>query len=224
MFSCPLRQAAHIPQVTKGYTATWSPIATPVGQRAVGVDDGAGELVAQHGGEGDVLLLAALIDPNVGAAHQRRVHPEQHVAGLQMPGSILARSAGHWAGAARPGGSAAAVAEPIGAAAVEVDVVVTADCLSRWRYRSVPAADAQVDLRADGAQRVQRGGVGVVVGDQPPPRGQRRPVVELVGAPACGGRRPPRSGGRAASSGSSAGSAPACATRCRIAGAPRRRR
>ena len=55
-----------------------------VGQRAVGGDHGAGELVAQHGGEGDVFLLAALIDANVGAAHQRRVHPQQHVAGLKI--------------------------------------------------------------------------------------------------------------------------------------------
>src|SRR4029078_7946984 len=36
-----------------------------VGQRAVGVDHRAGELVAQHGGERDVLLFASLVDANV---------------------------------------------------------------------------------------------------------------------------------------------------------------
>ena len=54
-----------------------------VGQWAVGIDDGAGELVSQHRGECDILLLAALVDANVGAAQQGCVHPEQHIAGLQ---------------------------------------------------------------------------------------------------------------------------------------------
>ena len=83
MFSCPLRQAAQAPQVTKRVDGDLVTHGHAVGQWAVGVDDGAGELVSQHRGERDVLLLAALVDANVGAAQQRCVYSEQHVTGFQ---------------------------------------------------------------------------------------------------------------------------------------------
>ena len=144
-----------------------------VGQRAVGGDHGAGELVAQDGGEGDVFLLAALIDANVGAAHQRRVHSQQHVAGLKIRDRAPARSAGRWAGAARLG--------------AESRLWLGLRGWRRWRLTCWSRLVAflvggigqrtqgmgQIDLRTGGAQLVQRGRVGVVVGDQPPPRWQR---------------------------------------------------
>ena len=52
----------------------------PVGQRPVGIDDGSRELVSEHRGKRDVALLAALEDPNVGAAQECCVDAEQDVA------------------------------------------------------------------------------------------------------------------------------------------------
>ncbi len=101
------------------------------GQWPVRIDDSAGELVPQHCGERDVLLLAALIDTNIGAAQQGSVDPQENVTQLQCRHrhlfSIL-RSLGRcntaWRNV-RPGWGGRR-----GAEVAESEVVVTAECLS----------------------------------------------------------------------------------------------
>ena len=159
--------------VTHGHT---------LGQRAVGVDDRAGELVSQHGGERDVLLLASLVDANVGAAQQRCVHSEHYVTGFQRGhrhflDPQVVRLMQHRLAQCRRSGvrDRLRCSEGVRRGGHEwLPFKLVGSVMARRGWtRSICAAGL--------AQFVQRGRVGVVVGDQAPPRRRRRPVVELVG-------------------------------------------